>query len=259
MADLNVTRDDDTVPDAIRAAGVAPAVPITDAEHLLPAETHAAAPGVIAQVDDPDLARMQIEATRARMSDTIDQIEGALLRKKAAVEEKLDVMAPVRRTARQNPYPILGGVFAGALLLGWLTGRRDDDDRGVRPAVRELGMDQDVAARAAYGSHWEEQSRTWERRARRLMEVANRQEEELAALRGGEQARPRRGLFRRRREHVDVADAVGEGLAAGLTGLVNEEMSSTGYDGMPLHDADSYPPRSGGLGYGPSDPLPAPV
>jgi hypothetical protein len=256
MAELNVTRDDDLTPDTALAGGAAPR--ITETDHLLAETTHAAAPGTIAQVDDPELARLQIEQTRARMSDTIGQIEETLLRKKEQVEEKLDVMAPVRRKARENPYPVIGGVFLAGLILGFLTGGDDDDDEPT-PAVRRYAVDFD--RERAHGTHWEERSRTWERRARRLMDVANRQEAELLAAREG---RPRRGLFRRGRreesfgyEDSYAGDEAGLNMQAGAAGY---DRARGEYDGMPLHDADSYPPREdeGGYGYG-RDPLPAPI
>jgi hypothetical protein len=257
MAELNVTRDgDDLTPDTALAAGAAPR--ITDTDHLLAETTHAAAPGTIAQVDDPELARLQIEQTRARMSDTIGQIEETLLRKKEQVEEKLDVMAPVRRKARENPYPVIGGVFLAGLILGFLTGGDDDDDDEPTPAVRRYAVDFD--RERAYGNHWEERARTWERRARRLMDVANRQEAELLAAREG---RPRRGLFRRgRREESFGYDDSYAGDEAGLNmqaGAAGYDRARGEYDGMPLHDADSYPPHEDeGYGYG-REPLPAPI
>jgi ElaB/YqjD/DUF883 family membrane-anchored ribosome-binding protein len=236
MADLNVTRDDDTLPEAPLAAdGLVPGR-AADTDHLLPEHTHAATPGTIAQVDDPELARMQIEQTRARMSETIDQIEGALLRKKERIEEKMDVMAPVRRAARENPYPVIGGVFLAGLILGLLTGGDDDDDE-PRPAVRRYAVDFD--RERAHGQHWEERSHTWERRARRLMDLANRQEAELLSLRG-ESVPVRRGGRRR------------------FFGRNAADEGNGGYDGMPLHEADSYPPRDEPGGYG-RDPLPAPI
>jgi ElaB/YqjD/DUF883 family membrane-anchored ribosome-binding protein len=256
MAELNVTRDDDLTPDTALAGGAAPR--ITETDHLLAETTHAAAPGTIAQVDDPELARLQIEQTRARMSDTIGQIEETLLRKKEQVEERLDVMAPVRRKARENPYPVIGGVFLAGLVLGFLTGGDDDDDQPT-PAVRRYAVDFD--RERAHGTHWEERARTWERRARRLMDVANRQEAELLAAREG---RPRRGLFRRgHREESFGYDDSYAGDEAGLNmqaGAAGYDRARGEYDGMPLHDADSYPPREdeGGYGYG-RDPLPAPI
>jgi hypothetical protein len=249
MADLNVTRgDDDTVPDVALAGGAVPGrvtnpeIVITpSAGHTAAASithvtagssTHATGPGVIADVNDPELARLQIEQTRARMSDTIEQIEEALVRKRAAVEEKLDVMAPVRRKARENALPLLGGVFLAGLVLGYLTGDSDDDE-AARPAIREFGMNQDVQGRAAYSTHAQEKA-------------------ELAALRG-EEERPRRGLLRRRRSVPAYREEFDEVSAMGVTAPRPGE-----YDGMPLHEADSYPPR-GDDGDLARDPLPAPI
>lgn len=268
MADLNVTRgDDDTVPD-VALAGGAVAGRVTNPEIVITppsghtaaaSSTHvtadssiyATAAGTIADVSDPELARLQIEQTRARMSDTIEQIEEALVRKRAQVEEKLDVMAPVRRKARENAFPLLGGVFLAGLVLGYLTGESDDDE-AARPAIREFGMNQDVRGRAAYSTHAQEKAELWERRARRLMEVANQQEAELAALRG-EEERPRRGLLRRRPSAPAYREEFDEVSAMGVTAPRPGE-----YDGMPLHEADSYPPRGDGGGLG-LDPLPAPI
>jgi hypothetical protein len=272
MADLNVTRrDDETVPDASLTAGTAERT-VADADHLLPEHTHAASPGVIAETDDPELARMQIEQTRARMSDTIDQIEGALLRKKENIEERLDVMAPVRRKARENPYPIIGGVFLAGLILGLLTGGDDDDDE-PQPAVRRFAADFD--RERAHGYHWEERSHTWERRARRLMDLANRQEAELLSMRG--ESVPVRGRGRGRRLFGRGRGRGEADMMWGSQGYVDTDTEmdahvedrgyarprGKGYDGMPLHDADSYPPRGEDLGGGYNgygrDPLPSPV
>ena len=284
MAELNVTRrDDDTIPGAgLTAGGTAgTGERVVDTNHLLPEHTHAATPGTIAQVDDPEIARMQIEQTRARMSETIDQIEGALLRKKEEVQERMDVLSPVRRKARENPLPIIGGVFAAGLILGLLTGGDDDDDDDDakaegNPAVRRYAVDFD--REQAHGRHWEERALTWERRARRLMDLANRQEAELLEMRG--ESVPVRGrkrrLFGRGRNvqrhdlhedyttgDVDVALHVedrGYDVPRGGTYDYTSAPRTTGYDGMPLHEADSYPPRDEDLGYGYGrDPLPSPI
>jgi ElaB/YqjD/DUF883 family membrane-anchored ribosome-binding protein len=271
MADLNVTRGDDaTIPDASLMGGTTR--PVADSDHLLPEHTHASSPGVIAETDDPELARMQIEQTRARMSDTIDQIEGALLRKKENIEERLDVMAPVRRKARENPYPIIGGVFLAGLVLGLLTGGGDDEDEGPQPAVRRFAADFD--RERAHGYHWEERAHTWERRARRLMDLANRQEAELLSMKGESVPVRRRGRGRlfgrgRGRGEADVmwgsqgyvdTDTDME-VDVGVQDRGYARPRRDGYDGMPLHDADSYPPRGEDDGYGSfgRDPLPAPI
>ena len=235
MSELNVTRPEDGDPERT----VPPAGRVTDPEHLLPAKTDAPPPGTIAEVDDPELARMQIEATRARMSDTIEQIEGALLRKKETIEERMDVMAPVRRTARENPLPAVGGVFLVGLLLGWLTGGSDDDEEAA-PAVRRFAPDFD--RERTYVDHWEERAHTWESRARRLMEVANRQERELMETRG--ETVP----VRRRGRRIFGRSGGGPRRAGGRE-----------LDGMPLPESQGAPARGeGGTGYG-YDPLPAPI
>lgn len=138
--------------------------------------------------DDPDAARAEIAATRARMSDTIDEIEDVLLRKKAEIRDKLDVMEPVR----EQPLRSLAMVFGAALLLGLITGGSkrkhtevryvladghlranevDDDDDEVEEDFEEA--DEDPAALA-----WE-RAEEWEDRAHRLLRIARAQESEL--------------------------------------------------------------------------------
>ncbi|HVH12535.1 MAG TPA: hypothetical protein VM759_05770 [Longimicrobium sp.] len=249
MSDLNVTRrDDDTIPDANPVSGL-PAEHRVDSDHLLPEPTHAAMPHIVT-TDDPEVARMQIEETRARMSDTIDQIEGVLLRKKEHLEERLDVMAPMRRTARENPYPVVGGVFLAGLVLGLLTGG-GDDEKESQPAVRRYAVDFD--RERAHGHHWEERAATWERRARRLMDLANRQEAELLELRGESvRIRRRRGrrLFGRGRHDGFGEESFGEARfgerAHGTGGYVDTDTE------LEVNARRAYD------GYG-RDPLPAPI
>jgi len=112
---------------------------------------------------DAGVARTQIEQTRARMSETIDEIEEVLVRKKERLQDRLDILAPVR----ENPLAAAGAVFGAGLLLGLLTGGGDDaSPRGYH--------DEDAEMRAE----------EWERRARRLLRIAREQEEELEALSG---------------------------------------------------------------------------
>src|SRR5688500_6146120 len=132
MAEINMTRDGDpdaTLPGGVNGEAVARRTPETDPEHLLPEHAGAGVPGTVAASDDPDVVRDEIERTRARMSQTIDSIESALLRKKEQIEDKLDVTAPVRERVNDQPWLYAGGVFAGGLLLGYLTGGKDNDKR----------------------------------------------------------------------------------------------------------------------------------
>lgn len=173
--------------------------PETDPEHLLPDHTSAGAPGTIpaeAMSDDPDAVRSEIERTRARMSRTIDELDRALVRKKEQVQEKLDVAAPIR----EAPWKYAAGVFGAGLALGLITGggkdRRDEDDgdhvKIPRAFLEAMGVEGGGGrSRGGGGGSYESFDDSygapegdWEERARELMSVVARQEEEIRTLRG---------------------------------------------------------------------------
>jgi hypothetical protein len=176
MADYR-NDDDPTLPGA--TAGIN-RTPETDPEHLLPDHTAApAVPGTIGGgvTGDPDAVRDEIERTRARMSSTIDQIEGALHRKKGEIQERLDVVAPIR----ERPWIFAAGVFGTGLALGLLTGGRDDDDRDhvkvPRAWLAGMGLEgDDGGARLGLTGSRGTGSRD-------LLQVVARQEEEIRDLR----------------------------------------------------------------------------
>jgi len=161
--------EDRTLPTGLGGMNLTPE---TDPEHLIPEKTHAAAVGTIGAVSstDPDAVRDEIERTRQRMSQTIDQLEGALGRKKAEIQERLDFVAPVR----DNPWPFALGVFGTGLVLGVLTGGGDKEDRDHVKVPRALlaGMDLE-----------EDGSFSTSARAGDLLQVIARQEEEIRDLR----------------------------------------------------------------------------
>jgi hypothetical protein len=141
--------------------------------------------------------RDEIERTRERMSRTIDELDRALVRKKVEVQEKLDVTAPIR----QKPWVYVGGVFAAGLALGLITGgggkKDDDDDDHVkipRALLEGIGLEQARGGRSRGGSGDVDVEYTgegsgsgdWEDRARELMSVVARQEEEIRSLRGAD-------------------------------------------------------------------------
>ncbi len=111
---------------------------------------------------DSGAARDEIERTRARMSETIDEIEEALLRKKADLRERFDVGARLR----EKPLAVVGVALGAGLILGLLTG---GGKAGRRKADRER------AEREARASRWE-------RRARRLLSIARAQESRIDQL-----------------------------------------------------------------------------
>ncbi len=109
-----------------------------------------------------EAARDEIERTRARMSETIDEIEEALLRKKADLRERLDVPARLR----EKPLAVVGVALGAGLLLGLLTGG------GKASRKKEEGERAEREARAS----------RWERRARRLLSIARAQESRIDQL-----------------------------------------------------------------------------
>ncbi|MEX2570336.1 MAG: hypothetical protein WD737_03455 [Gemmatimonadota bacterium] len=114
------------------------------------------------QPQDPAAARAELEKTRARMSDTLDDIEGVLLRKRAHLQEQLDVGARVR----EKPLHAAGIALGVGLVLGLLTGggrRGDDEDERAREIA-------------------DQKAELWESRARRLLEIARVQEQDLEDL-----------------------------------------------------------------------------
>ncbi|MGI9189388.1 MAG: hypothetical protein ACR2F9_04505 [Longimicrobiaceae bacterium] len=150
-------------------------------------------------------ARAEIEQTRARMSETIEEIERVLLHRKERVRERLDVLAPVR----ERPLASLGAAFGVALLLGLLTG---GDDGGSEPNDRG----------------WKERSDTWEARSRRLLDIAKAQSEEIRELREdvGElrsEALEERHA-RERSERESAGPSWRDRLAETLTGFIGDTL-----------------------------------
>lgn len=263
MAEIRVTTEGGTGPadDADRtllagAAPVAGAAParVTDPDHLIPAHTHAGAAGAVPATDDPDVVRSEIEATRARMSSTIDQLETVLARKKEKLEERLDVTAPVR----DRPMMFAGAVFGGALLLGFLTGGKDDDEEEVKRLRRrvrqlEVGADVDVEVET-HEDEWKARARQWEERARRLQKTCHRQDEEIRSLRSSLGGVEEEGFVAR--AAGGVRDSLFEGLAGWVSGLfqrnreqeyvVELEYDRGGYDeGEGGYDRMGYQGSSG--------------
>jgi hypothetical protein len=183
MADYR-NDDDPTLPGGLAGMN---RTPETDPEHLIPDHTTApAVPGLVAGgvSGDPDAVRDEIERTRQRMSSTIDQIEGALQRKKGEIQEKLDVVAPIR----ERPWIFAAGVFGTGLVLGLLTGGGDDDDHDhvkvPRSMLAGLGTGGITGAGNGFSSgDGFTGGGEWEGRSRELMQVVARQEEEIRDLR----------------------------------------------------------------------------
>ncbi|HET6764675.1 MAG TPA: hypothetical protein VFH27_13415 [Longimicrobiaceae bacterium] len=233
--------DDTALPRAGSADGA-----ITDADHLLARTTSPGEPGQVAATDDPDATRAEIDRTRARMSRTLDSIESALLRKKEQIQERLDVMAPVR----QRPLVSVGAVFGASLVLGYLTGGGDDEEETQAARMGGSGFtgmplplaahldDDDAAMRAEL----------WEKRARRLLRVARTQEEELAALRGEDEdeSAEATGLRALGNSASEMRDGVLSAVAGFLTEAFEKLRDGAGHVAEVAHDGyDAARDRAG--------------
>lgn len=181
--------------------------------------------GTVAQ--DPEVARAEIEQTRARMSGTIDEIEEALLRKKENIQEKLDVFSSVR----DNAFPSAGAAFGVGLLLGLVTGGGDDEKERPRRHRGSRGEHPRRGGRSGAG--------VWEARSHRLLEIAREQEEEIQELeeRFGEVwSDSIEGTPPARSEPNDVHStlgSLGDMVAGGVAHFVSELASSMTGSGQP--------------------------
>src|SRR5690606_37243191 len=96
--------------------------------------------------------------TRARMSETIDEIEETITRTREDLRRKLDILGKVR----DKPLQSAGMALGAGLVLGLLTGGK-----------RRSAPDPSTARRAE----------RWEARSRRLLSIARDQESEIKELR----------------------------------------------------------------------------
>lgn len=166
----------------------------------------------VAVPDDPEAARAEIEVTRARMSETIDEIEDALLRKKERIQDKLDVFAPVRR----SPLPSVGIALGAGVLFGLITAGDDDEDDDHRDFSRSAHRDE-------YLRELEERADSWESRARRLLRIAQEQEEELERFSGRTRAADGESDHRSEESHGggSTMDRLRDQILAGVSGYIS--------------------------------------
>jgi hypothetical protein len=129
---------------------------------------------------DPEKARAEIERTRARMSATLDEIEDSIAEKRAWLRDQLDIGARIR----EKPLRAAGIVLGAGVLLGLITGGRRESGRATEAAI----------ARGA----------VWEGRARRLLDIARGQEEEIQRLSEAGHSAARGSTSRFRRAAYDL-------------------------------------------------------
>jgi hypothetical protein len=75
-----------------------------------------------------DEARDAVERSRQRISSTLDELEGRIVEKKHAIEERIDVLRPVRQQIAARPFTALAVAAGVGVLLGSVGGSDDGDD-----------------------------------------------------------------------------------------------------------------------------------
>jgi ElaB/YqjD/DUF883 family membrane-anchored ribosome-binding protein len=91
-----------------------------------------------------DEARDAVERSRQRISSTLDTLEDRIVEKKHELQDRADVLRPVRERIAQRPFMVVAvAVGVGALLgsLGHSSASRGDAPRGRRGRVGRTGGD----------------------------------------------------------------------------------------------------------------------
>lgn len=76
-------------------------------------------------------ARAAVASSRARISATMDELEDKIVDTKAQLQDRLDVVRPVRRFIGAAPLIAIGAAAGAGLLLGLATGGRRKHGREI--------------------------------------------------------------------------------------------------------------------------------
>jgi ElaB/YqjD/DUF883 family membrane-anchored ribosome-binding protein len=79
-----------------------------------------------------DEARSAVERSRERISNTLDALEDRIVEKKHEIQDRVDVLKPVRQQVENRPFTAVAVAVGVGALLGSLGGRGRDEDRGSR-------------------------------------------------------------------------------------------------------------------------------
>jgi ElaB/YqjD/DUF883 family membrane-anchored ribosome-binding protein len=83
-----------------------------------------------------DEARDAVERSRQRISSTLDQLEGRIVEKKHELQDRADVLRPVRERIAERPFTAVVVAAGVGALLGSLGGGDGDEDRSKHRHAR---------------------------------------------------------------------------------------------------------------------------
>jgi ElaB/YqjD/DUF883 family membrane-anchored ribosome-binding protein len=173
-----------------------------------------------------DEAREAVERSRERISSTLDALEGRIVDKKHELQDKADVLRPVRERVVARPFTAVAvGLGVGAL-LGSLGGGDDEADVQRSRSGRERGrLIEDDDRR---------ELREWRRARRERLRAVARQ--------GGSEDRPGRSG----RPDRDEADSRFDGLKHQLMGAVTTAITAAVTSRMREFARDNISSLTGG-------------
>lgn len=73
-------------------------------------------------------ARRAVEDSRARMSNTLDEIEERLVSKKQQISARMDVMRPVKTRIRSRPFMTMALALGAGVLLWKLRHKKEEPE-----------------------------------------------------------------------------------------------------------------------------------
>jgi ElaB/YqjD/DUF883 family membrane-anchored ribosome-binding protein len=90
-----------------------------------------------------DEARDAVERSRQRISSTLDALEGRIVEKKHEIQNRVDVLRPVRDQVERRPFTAVAVAVGVGALLGSIGGRgtEDEERQGRRDGKGRLSED----------------------------------------------------------------------------------------------------------------------
>lgn len=86
-----------------------------------------------------DEAKDAVERSRQRISTTLDELEDRIVEKKHAMQDRMDVLRPVREQVVQRPFTAVAVALGAGALLGSLVGGDEEEREAAVSSSRRRG------------------------------------------------------------------------------------------------------------------------
>jgi ElaB/YqjD/DUF883 family membrane-anchored ribosome-binding protein len=166
-----------------------------------------------------DEARDAVVRSRQRISSTLDQLEDRIVEKKHELQEKADVLGPVRERVVARPFTAVAVAVGVGALLGSLGGGHDDSGRSSSSRSRRAHRD------SVPGDDERAELRKWRRARQQRLRARSHSAREDAGHDGHEDGSSRLDGLRHQ-----LMGAVTTAIGAAITAKVRD-MTSGSADG----------------------------